>query len=248
MSRAEPQRAALVTGGAARLGRAIVEELAARGWQVTFTYRQSRLLAERLVAALAARGLMAEAVAADLADPRTWRPLIAGVVDRHGRLDALVNNAAVFPRTPAADLDLSSWAALLRVNLEAPVFLTLAAAEPLRAARGAVVNLLDIHGRYPVRSFLPYCVSKAALEGATRALAVELAPQVRVNGVAPGIALFPDDTDQAVRQRQLARTLLGREGGATEIARTVAFLLEDAETITGHVLTVDGGRTVHLKE
>ncbi|MEP0773942.1 MAG: SDR family oxidoreductase [Acidobacteriota bacterium] len=248
MSRAGRARVALVTGGAVRLGRAIVEELASRGWHVAFTYRHSRQAADDLATGLARRGLGVEAVAAELADPSTWGPLVAGVLERHGRLDALVHNAALFPRTPFSELDLATWAALLRVNLEAPVFLTQAAAPALRAARGAVVTLLDIHGRFPVRSFLPYCISKAALEGATRALAVELAPEVRVNGIAPGIALFPDDTEQAMRQRQLARTLLGREGGATEIARAAAFLLEDAETITGHVLTIDGGRTVHLKE
>lgn len=241
-------RVVVVTGGAARLGRAMVREMAHRGWRVAFTYRRSRAAGVELATELATRGLTAEALSIDLDDPAAWRRLIATVTDRYGRLDALVNNAAVFPRTPAATVDLETWTAVLRTNLEAPVFLTLAAAEPLRAARGAVVNLLDIHGRYPVRSFLPYCVSKAALEGATRALAVELAPEVRVNGVAPGIALFPDGADEGMRERQLARTLVRREGGAAEIARAVRYLIEDTETVTGQVLGVDGGRTVHLKE
>jgi len=238
----------LITGGAARLGRAMVVEMAQRGWRVVFTYRRSQAAAQDLVAQLTEQGLLAEAIAADLDDPAARQRLLALVGSRCGRLDALVNNAAVFPRTPLEQLDLATWARVLTTNLETPVFLTLAAAQLLRAARGAVVNLLDIHARYPVRSFLPYCVSKAALEGATRALAVELAPAVRVNGVAPGIALFPDETPEDVRQRQLARTLMRREGGAEEIARAVRFLIEDTETLTGHVLVVDGGRTVHLKE
>ncbi len=238
----------LITGGAARLGRAMVRELAHQGWRVVFTYRRSRAAASELIAELAERGRAVEAVAADLDDPAARQTLIATIADRHRRLDALVNNAAIFPRTPLKHVDLATWRQVLSTNLESPVFLTLAAADLLRAAHGAVVNLLDIHGHYPVRSFLPYCVSKAALEGATRALAVELAPAVRVNGVAPGIALFPDGTAASVRQRQLARTLMGREGGAEEIARTVRFLIEDTETLTGQVLIVDGGRTVHLRE
>lgn len=247
MSTTELARVVLVTGGAARLGRAIVQEMAARGWRVVFSYRRSRVAGQDLAAELTGRGLAAEALAADLDDPAAWRALPAMIAERYGRLDALVNNAAVFPRTPVESLDLATWGSVVRTNLEAPVFLALAAADLLRAARGAVVNLLDIHGRYPVRSFLPYCVSKAALEGATRALAVELAPDVRVNGVSPGIALFPPGVDENVRARQLSRTLMRREGGAAEIARAVRYLIEDAETITGHVLTVDGGRTVHLK-
>jgi len=238
----------LITGGAVRLGRAMVLEMAQRKWRVVFTYRRSRTAAHDLVAQLTGQGLLAEAVAVDLDDAATRQHLLAHIGQRYGRLDALVNNAAVFPRTPIQQLDGAVWAQVLRTNLEAPVFLTLAAADLLRATHGAVVNLLDIHGRYPVRSFLPYCVSKAALEGATRALAVELAPAVRVNGVAPGIALFPAGTAARVRQRQLSRTLMGREGGAEEIARTVRFLIEDTETLTGQVLIVDGGRTVHLKE
>lgn len=241
-------RVVLITGGAVRLGRAMVVEMAQRGWRVVFTYRHSALAAQQLVAELANRGMVAEALAADLRDAAARQQLLATIGERHGRLDALVNNAAVFPRTPRETLDLDTWAEVFTTNLAAPVFLTLAAASWLSAARGAVVNLLDIHGRYPVRSFLPYCVSKAALEAATRALAVELAPAVRVNGVAPGIALFPLGTPDDVRRRMLARTLLGREGGAEEIARAVRYLLEEAETVTGQVLTVDGGRTVHLQE
>ncbi len=241
-------RVVLITGGAARLGRAMVLEMAQRGWRVVFTYRSSRAAGEELVAELTGRGLLAEALATDLGEAAERQRLLATIGERHGRLDALVNNAAVFARTPLDQVDLPTWAEVLRTNLESPVFLTLAAAKLLRAARGAVVNLLDIHGRYPVRSFLPYCVSKAALEGATRALAVELAPAVRVNGVAPGVALFPDGTSEVAQRRQLARTLMRREGGAEEIARAVRFLVEDTDTLTGHVLVVDGGRTVHLKE
>lgn len=241
-------RVVLITGGAARLGRAMVAEMAQRGWRVVFTYRRSAAAAAELRAELENRGMVAEALAADLRDAEARQQVLATVGERYGRLDALINNAAIFPRTPLATVNFETWEEVVSTNLTAPVFLTLAAATWLSAARGAVVNLLDIHGRFPVRSYLPYCVSKAALEGATRALAVELAPAVRVNGVAPGLALFPLGTPRNVRRRMLARTLLGREGGAKEIARAVRYLIEEAETITGQVLTVDGGRTVHLQE
>ena len=134
----------------------------------------------------------------------------------------------------------------MRTNLEAPLFLTQACAPALRRRRGAVVNIADIYGIFPLPHHLAYSVSKAALIAATRALAVEMAPEVRVNAVAPGIAVFPDGYDDAARERLLARTLLRREGGAAEIARTVRFLVESVDTVTGQVLTVDGGRTVAL--
>jgi pteridine reductase len=157
-----------------------------------------------------------------------------------------VNNAAVFPRTPLDELTPESLGAVLRTNLEAPLFLTQACAPMLRARRGAVVNIADIYGTFPLRHHLAYSVSKAALIAATRSLAVEVAPEVRVNAVAPGIAIFPDGYDEAARQRLLAKTLLRREGGAAEIARAVRFLIEGADTVTGQVLTVDGGRTLAL--
>ncbi|MFH1176658.1 MAG: SDR family oxidoreductase [Acidobacteriota bacterium] len=239
-------RTALVTGGAARLGRAIVEELARAGWQVAFTYRNSHMAAADLERSLAAEGSEVSAVHADLGEPAAWSELAATMSQRFDRLDALINSAAVFPATPVGELTEAAFFEVMRTNLNAPLFLTLACAPMLRASRGAVVNIADIYGLFPLKRHLAYSVSKAALIAATRSLAVELAPEVRVNAVAPGIAAFPDHYDQATRERLLARTLLGREGGAAEIAGAVRYLLEGAVTMTGQVLVLDGGRTVTI--
>jgi len=240
-------KAALVTGGAVRLGRAIVEELAGADWSVAFSYRASGTAALALVGELADRGRDVVGIEADLDDGHARSRLVQVVLDRFGGLDALVNNAAVFPRAPFAELTEDAFQAVLRTNLAAPVFLAQACAEALRARRGSIVNIADVYGFQPLRHHLAYSVSKAALIAATRALAVELAPEVRVNAVAPGIALFPPDYDEAKRRRLLDRTLLKVEGGAGEIARTVHFLLEGAATMTGQVLVVDGGRLVGLE-
>lgn len=237
-------RAALVTGGAVRLGRATVELLARTGWRVGFTYRTSGAEAEQLAATLRGAGSEVEAFQVDLDDPTARRRLAAVVGERFGRLDALVNNAAVFPRTPVAGLDEATFQGVLRTNLEAPVFLTLACADALRRTGGAVVNIADIYGFRPLRHFLAYSLSKSGLIAATRALAVELAPAVRVNAVAPGIAEFPDDYAAETRERLVGRTLVKRQGSGAEIARAVAYLLEGTETATGQVLVVDGGRSV----
>jgi pteridine reductase len=237
-------RVALVTGGAVRLGRAIVEELAGAGWRVAFTFRTSRREAETLARALSDRGRAVSAIRADLDRASQRRSLVAAVVAEYGGIDALVNNAAIFPRTPIEEVDATALRAALRTNLESPLLLALACAPYLRAARGGIVNLADIHGLHPLRHHLPYSVSKAALIAATKALAVELAPEIRVNAIAPGIAAFPGHYDESTRRRLLGRTLLGREGGAAEIGRAVRYLLENNETMTGQLLVIDGGRTV----
>ncbi|HVN30409.1 MAG TPA: SDR family oxidoreductase [Thermoanaerobaculaceae bacterium] len=239
-------RVALVTGGAVRVGHGIVTELAAADWRVAFTYRASAAPARALVAELEGRGLNALAIQVDLDDAEARAALVARVRAELGALDALVNNAAVFPRTPFHDLSPARFSEVMRTNLEVPLFLAQAAAPYLRARGGSVVNIVDIYGTFPLRDHLAYSVSKAALIAATRCLALELAPEVRVNAVAPGIAIFPEGYDKATRARLLARTLLQREGGPSEIARAVRYLLEGSETMTGQVLTLDGGRTVAL--
>ena len=239
-------KVALVTGGAVRVGRAIVTELAGSGWAVAFTFRSSAAAASELVATLERGGSRAVPIEADLDDKGSWAAVAARLQSEFGGLDALVNSAAVFPRTPLPELTPARLAAVLRTNLDAPLFLTMACARMLRERHGAVVNIADIYGSLPLREHLAYSVSKAALIAATRSLALELAPEVRVNAVAPGIAIFPEGYDQATRQRLLARTPLRREGGAAEIARVVRFLIDSVETVTGQVITVDGGRTLAL--
>lgn len=235
---------ALVTGGAVRVGRAIVAEMTEAGWTLAFTYRSSAAAAHDLEGELRARGIQALAIEADLDDHAARSAVAQRVHDQFGGLDALVNNAAVFPRTPFEGLTPTRLAAVMRTNLEAPIFLTQACAPLLRARHGSVVNIVDIYGMFPLRHYFAYSVSKAALIAATRSMAVELAPEARVNAVAPGIAIFPDGYDEATRDRLLAKTLLQKEGGAVEIARAVRFLIEGTETVTGQVLTVDAGRSL----
>ena len=239
----------LVTGAAKRLGSAIARELHATGANVLLHYRQAAATAEDLVGELnAARPSSAACLPADLLDVGSLPQLIADTVDRFGRLDALVNNASSFFPTPLGEIDLASWDDLMGSNLKAPLFLTQAAAPHLRAARGAVVNITDIHAERPLAGYPLYCAAKAGLLGLTRALAIELAPQVRVNAVAPGPILWPDSGffDSAARQEIVAHTLLQRTGCPEDVARAVRYLLEDAAYVTGQVINVDGGRTAHL--
>ncbi|WP_300337634.1 pteridine reductase [Accumulibacter sp.] len=239
----------LVTGAAKPLGSAIARELHATGANVMLHYRQAAATAEDLVGELnAARPSSAACLPADLLDVGSLPQLIADTVDRFGRLDALVNNASSFFPTPLGEIDLASWDDLMGSNLKAPLFLTQAAAPHLRAARGAVVNITDIHAERPLAGYPLYCAAKAGLLGLTRALAIELAPQVRVNAVAPGPILWPDSGffDSAARQEIVAHTLLQRTGCPEDVARAVRYLLEDAAYVTGQVINVDGGRTAHL--
>ena len=189
---------------------------------------------------------------ADLSDIDALFSLVTSTVERFGRLDALVNNASSFYATPLADIDCAAWDDLLGSNLKAPLFLTQAAAQHLKAAHGAVVNITDIHAERPLAGYPLYCAAKAGLLGLTRALAIELAPEVRVNAVAPGPILWPDENsldtafDGTTRDKIVSHTLLKRDGRPEDIARAVRFLLEDAPYITGQVINVDGGRTAHL--
>ena len=178
-------RVVLVTGGAVRVGRAIALEFAHAGWTLAFTYHSSAAAALAFEAELRAGGTPALAIAADL-DDQPSRVLVAErVQNEFGGLDALVNSAAVFPRTPFDELAPARLADVMRTNLEAPVFLTQACALALRARRGAVMNIADIYGIFPLRDHMAYSVSKAALIAATRSLAMEMAPEVRVNAVSP---------------------------------------------------------------
>jgi pteridine reductase len=239
----------LVTGAARRLGSAIARELHATGANLMLHYRQASAAAAALASELnAVRPSSAACLQADLLDVETLPRLVADTVARFGRLDALVNNASSFFPTPLGTIDLASWDDLIGSNLKAPLFLTQAAAPHLIAAQGSVVNITDIHAERPLAAYPLYCAAKAGLLGLTRALAIELAPRVRVNAVAPGPILWPDSGvfDNAARQDIVAHTLLQRAGCPQDIARAVRYLLNDADYITGQVINVDGGRTAHL--
>jgi pteridine reductase len=235
---------ALVTGAARRLGAAIARTLHAAGFDVALHCHRSRAEADTLAAALdATRADSVLVLQADLADFDRLPELVARTIGWHGRLDALVNNASAFFPTPFGDTTPAQWDALFAANARAPFFLTQAAAPHLRARRGAVVNLADIHAERPLREHAVYGMSKAALVHMTRALALELAPEVRVNAISPGAILWPEEgKSDAAKAALLARTPLGRTGTAEEIAEAVRWLLQDARYTTGQVLRLDGGR------
>lgn len=212
-------------------------------------YRKASGEAEALVAELnALRPDSAACVQADLLAIDTLPQLVADTVARFGSLDALVNNASSFFSTRFGSIDPAAWDDLVGTNFKAPLFLTQAAAPHLLAAHGAVVNITDIHAERPLAGYSLYCAAKAALLGLTRALAIELAPRVRVNAVAPGPILWPETGafDSAARAEIVAHTLLQRPGSPQDIARAVRYLLVDAVYVTGQVINVDGGRTAHL--
>ena len=242
----------LVTGAAKRVGSAIAGELHRAGANVAIHYRTAQAAAESMAAEFnAQRPNSAICLQADLLDVDALSALVANTVAHFGRLDALVNNASSFFATPLGKISAADWDDLLGSNLKAPLFLTQAAAPHLRAAQGAVVNITDIHAERPLAGYPLYCAAKAGLLGLTRALAIELAPLVRVNAVAPGAILWPDDGeasgfDPQARQRVVDHTLLQRTGSPQDIARTVRFLLADADYVTGQVINVDGGRSAHL--
>ena len=235
---------ALVTGAARRLGAAIARRLHAEGYDLALHYRDSADEALALAAELeSARAGSVLALQAELAEFDRLPELVARSVGRFGRLDALVNNASAFATATFGDIHPAHWDATMAVNARAPFFLAQAAAPHLRAAGGAIVNISDVYARAPRADLAAYVASKGALEAATRGLAVAMAPEVRVNAVAPGAILWPDEgIDPELQERLLAMTPLGRTGTPEEIAGAVLWLLRDAGYTTGSVLAVDGGR------
>ncbi len=237
---------ALVTGAARRVGAAIVRELHGAGWRVAVHYRPSRAEAEALAVELeAARPDSVLLLPGELEDVACCRSLVQATLDRFGRLDGLVNNASAFYPTPLDSATPEQWDALFATNARAPFFLIQAAREALRASRGAVVNIGDIYAEQPRADLLLYLASKASLHALTRALAVAMGPEVRVNAIAPGAILWPEGGGNTEAQaRMLARTPLGRIGTLDEVAAAVRWLLADASYLTGQILPLDGGRTV----
>lgn len=243
-------RTVLITGGARRVGAAICRRLHAAGANLMLHYRSSAAEARALRSELnALRSGSIALVQADLLKLDALAGLVKAAVKEFGRLDALINNASSFYATPLADIDEQQWQDLLGTNLKAPLFLAQAAAGELRRRHGCIVNIADIHAERPMHGHLLYSVAKAGLVALTRGLAQEMAPQVRVNAVAPGVIIWPESDawqDQEQRRKIVAHTLLKREGEPEDIARTVNFLLNDAPYITGQILAVDGGRSVNL--
>ncbi|MGD9952421.1 MAG: pteridine reductase [Burkholderiales bacterium] len=241
-------KVALVTGAARRVGAAIARRLHAAGASVVLHYRSAEGEAAQLEKELnAARPGSALRVKADLLAPIAAQALVGAAQQRFARLDILVNNASAFYPTRLGEIEASHWEELIGSNLRAPLFLAQAAAPALSLAGGAIVNLADIHAERPLKDYVVYSVAKAGLAALTRSLALELAPAVRVNAVAPGAIAWPEDGQFAAEERSriVATTPLKRTGSAEEVAQAVHFLAT-ATFVTGQLLAVDGGRSVFL--
>jgi len=240
---AGPRRVALITGAARRIGAVIARNMHAAGWDLALHCRHSRAELDALIADLErARASSTLALQADLDDVDALAPIVAKAVERFGGLDALINNASAFYPTPIGSATPAQWDALFAANARAPFFLSQAAAPHLAKRNGAIVNLVDIYADNPLAEHPIYSMSKAALASMTKALARDLAPGVRVNGIAPGAILWPDAGKEDEDQRAvIERTPLKRIGTPGDIASAVAWLL-DAPFVTGEIVRVDGGR------
>jgi pteridine reductase len=240
----------LVTGAARRVGAEIARTLHAAGASIVLHHRTSTAAAEVIATELnTLRPKSVWVVRRDLFDVAGLVSMVGEAVAHFGRLDALVNNASSFFSTEIGSIDETLWDDLIGSNLKGPLFLSQAAAPHLAKSHGCIVNITDIHAERPLRGYPVYCAAKAGLLGLTKALALELGPQVRVNAVAPGAIEWPEndaDFPPAEQQAIIAQTLLKRVGSPVDVARAVKFLIFDAPYITGQVINVDGGRTAHL--
>ena len=236
----------LITGAARRIGASIAKRLHASGARIALHYRSSSGEADALIAALNdARPDSAAGFQLDLQSTEALPELIADVLAWSGRLDVLVNNASSFYPTPVGEITEDDWQDLTGSNLKAPMFLSQAAVPALRETGGVIINIVDIHARQPLRDHTVYGPAKAGLAMLTRSLAKDLAPDIRVNGVAPGAILWPEDgmTD-TTKDSILRQVPLGRPGSPEDIANCVLFLVSEAHYVTGQVIAVDGGRSI----
>lgn len=250
MTNSRTNKVVLITGGGKRVGAVISRSLHAAGYCIMIHYKNSATEARALAAELnQQRPNSAASMQADLLDMGRIPGLIADTVSHFGRLDVLVNNASTYYASEIGDIDESKWHDLIGSNLKAPLFLSQAAAPELRKNHGCIVNITDMHVERPKKGYIIYSVAKAGLATLTKSLAHELSPEVRVNAVAPGPVQWPENNaqfDEAYRQHVINQTLLKRAGEAEDVAKAVKFLIADAPFITGHVLAVDGGRSLNL--
>jgi len=233
-------RCALVTGGAVRVGRAISLALGEAGYDVAVHYASSAMAAAEVEAAVLECGRRAVKLQADLMDPEEAEGLVTRAIDELGRLDLLVNNAAIFPHAQPEEVSPEDWDRVFALNARAPFFCSRAAARVMPDAGGCIVNIADSGAGEGWPGYAPYVASKAALVSLTRSLARAWAPRIRVNAVAPGPVLLPESYDQEAREKAAARTALGRLGRAGDVAEAVLYL-DRAKYVTGEVLFVDGG-------
>jgi pteridine reductase len=236
----------LITGGSRRVGAEIARTLHAAGANLLIHYRSSAAAAIALADEFnTTRPHSAAIHAAHLLTPEAPERLVAAALLEFGRLDILINNASSFYPTPVGQITLPQWDDLMGSNLKAPLFLSQAAAPSLRAQRGLIINMIDIHALRPLKAHPVYSTAKAGLAMLTRSLARELGPEIRVNGIAPGPVLWPDGgIDESRKQEIIAKTALKRHGMPADVARTALFLAKDAPYITGQIIAVDGGRSI----
>jgi pteridine reductase len=239
-------RLVLITGGARRVGAEIVRVLHEAGANVMIHYRSSAGAADALMDALnRTRPGSAAVHCANLLDPDAANGLVAAALREFGRIDILVNNASTFYATPVGAITPAQWDDLMGSNLKAPFFLAQAAAPSLRAQRGLIINIVDIHALRPLKRHPVYSIAKAGLAMLTRSLARELGPDIRVNGIAPGPVLWPEEgMDESLKREIIAKTALKRQGTPQDVARAVLFLAKDAPYVTGQIIAVDGGRSI----
>ncbi len=239
-------RAVLITGGARRIGAEIVRALHAAGARILIHYRSSAAAALALSEELNQTRRRSVAIrAANLLSEEAPEQLVAATLEEFGRLDILINNASSFYRTSIGQISVSQWDDLMGSNLKAPLFLAQAAAPYLSKQQGLIINMVDIHGLRPLKGYPVYSTAKAGLAMLTHSLARELGPRIRVNGIAPGPVLWPEnDIDEALKREIIGKTVLERLGTPQDVARTVLFLAKDAPYITGQIIAVDGGRSI----
>ncbi|MEE8289055.1 MAG: pteridine reductase [Nitrosomonadaceae bacterium] len=240
----------LVTGGTKRLGAAICRKLHNVGMNLMVHYRSSENEARTLQTELnQVRPGSVALVQADLLDITQLPNLVNETIKHFGKMDSLINNASSFSPTPMGEITEKLWDELIGSNFKAPLFLSQAAAPYLKKQRGCIVNIVDIHAEWPLKNYVIYSSAKGGLATLTGSLALELAPEIRVNGVSPGSILWPENgewSDELTRQRIIGKTLLKRIGEPDDIAKTVLFLISDAPYITGQIIVVDGGRSMNL--
>lgn len=236
---------ALITGGARRIGAEITRGLHGAGMNVVIHYRSSKDEATALQKELnKARNGSAHLLQADLLALGTLQGLCEQAHGVWGRLDALINNASAFYPTPVNEATEADWNEIVGVNLKVPFFLAQCAIPYLREVRGTIINIADIHAERPLKDYVLYSTAKAGLIMLTKALAKELAPDIRVNGISPGAFMWPEGMSEAAKTQIVSRTLLKRQGRPSELASAVVFLIRDADYITGQVITIDGGQTL----
>lgn len=236
----------LITGAAHRIGATTARMLHAEGMNILLHYRNSREAAESLQAELnAIRSDSVHLIQADLHDTANLPALVEQAISIWDRLDVLINNASSFYATPIGSVTETQWDDLIGSNLKAPFFLSQAAAPYLRKQQGCIISIVDIHAERPLKEFPVYSMAKAGLVMLTKSLACELGPEVRVNAIAPGAILWPENLGENEKEKIISRTFLKRQGAPEDIANAILYLIRDAGYMSGQILTLDGGRSLN---